>query len=186
MNRVRRFDLDGTMLLSKRGAKIHPFEPEFSLQGEFHGNSYLSVCSNRACEATDKADFWLGGGNWWYEVWSLDILRATTMMTTKTKTIDSLQTEQITPEGKTGEGTVDRVEATALPATSPCGIAHRGSERWVSLAGMGRNSVLGERGVFVPAEAAAEDPPLRSGAHTQGLGKQNPNLHTPPPIGGYP
>ena len=57
MNRVRRFDLDGTMLLSKRGAKIHPFEPQFSIQGVFNGKLAFSVFSNGACEATDKADF---------------------------------------------------------------------------------------------------------------------------------
>ena len=49
-------------LLSKRGAKIHPFEPQFSLQGASHGKSASSVCSNGVCEATDEADFFIGGG----------------------------------------------------------------------------------------------------------------------------
>ena len=61
LNRVRRFGLNGMRLLSKRGAKMHPFEPQFSLQGAFHGKSALSVCSNGACKATDKANFLIGG-----------------------------------------------------------------------------------------------------------------------------
>ena len=62
LNGVRRFGLDGMSLLSKRGAKMYPFEPQFSLQGAFHSKPAFSVCSNRVCEATDKADFLLGGG----------------------------------------------------------------------------------------------------------------------------
>ena len=42
---------------------MHLFEPQFSLQGAFHGKSALSVCSNGACKATDKADFFIGGGH---------------------------------------------------------------------------------------------------------------------------
>ena len=108
------------------------------------------------------------------------------MMTTTTKTIKFLQTEQITPEEKTGEGTMDRVEAAELPAPSLCGIAHRGAGRWGSFAGMGRNYVRGERRILSPAEAAAEDTPLWLGAHTQGLGEQDPKPHTSPPLEGDP
>ena len=50
------------MLLSKTGAIIHRFEPQFSLRGAFNGKSDLSVCSNRAIEETDKADFFYLGG----------------------------------------------------------------------------------------------------------------------------
>ena len=49
-------------LLSKSGAIMHPFEPQLSLQGEFHGKSALSVFSNGAFEETEKADFLIGGG----------------------------------------------------------------------------------------------------------------------------
>ena len=103
-----------------------------------------------------------------------------------TKTIKYLRTERITPEGTTGEGTEYRVEATALPAPSPRGLEHRRAGRWGSLSGMGVNSVRRERKGFVPAEAAAEDPPLWLGAHAQGLGEQDPKPHTPPPLGGDP
>ena len=48
--------------LPKHGAKMHPFEPQFSLQSAFRGKSALSVCSNGACEATDKANFLIEGG----------------------------------------------------------------------------------------------------------------------------
>ena len=41
---------------------MHPFEPHFSPQGAFHGKLALSVCSNGACEATDEANFLIGGG----------------------------------------------------------------------------------------------------------------------------
>ena len=91
-------------------------------------------------------------------------------MTTTEKTIESLQTERITPEGTTKDGTGERVEAAALPLPSPRGLAHRVAEIWGSLSGMGGNSVRGESGGFVPAGAAAEDLPLWSGTHTQGLG----------------
>ena len=86
---------------------MDPFETQFSLQGEYHGKSALSVCSNGSCKETDKADFLFGGGSWWYKVRSVEISSATTTTTTatKTKTIESLQTERITPEGMTGEGT---------------------------------------------------------------------------------
>ena len=73
-------------------------------------------------------------------------------------------------EETTGEGTGDRVEAAALPAPSPRGIAHRGAVKWVSLAGMGGNSVRGGRGRFVPVEAVAEEPPIWLGAQTKGFG----------------
>ena len=76
------------------------------------------------------------------------------------------------------------VEAAALPAPSPPGLAHRGAGIWGSSAGTGRNSVNRERGGFVPAEAAVEDPPQWSGAHTQGLGEQEPKPHTPPTLEG--
>ena len=108
------------------------------------------------------------------------------MTTTTTKTIEYLRTKQITPEGETGEGTGDRVEAAALPTPSPRRLMYRGAGRWGSSAGMGGNSIRGERGRFVPAEGAAEDPPLWLGAHTQGLGEQDPKSHTPPLLGGYP
>ena len=48
LNRVRRFGIDGMRLSSKRGAKMHPFETQFSLQGAFYGKSDFSVCSNGA------------------------------------------------------------------------------------------------------------------------------------------
>ena len=41
---------------------MYPFEPQFSFQGAFHGKSALSVCSNGAWEATEKADFFIGKG----------------------------------------------------------------------------------------------------------------------------
>ena len=45
---------------------MHPFEPQLSIQVASHGKSALLVCSNGACEATDKANFFIGGGgNWW-------------------------------------------------------------------------------------------------------------------------
>ena len=44
----------------------------------------------------------------------------------------------------------------------------------------------GQGGVFVTAEAAAEDPPLWLGAPTQGLREQDPKPYTPPPLGGDP
>ena len=62
LNRVRHFGLDGMRSSSKRGAKIHPFEPQLSLQGAFHGKSALSVCSNGAFEATKKPYFLIEGG----------------------------------------------------------------------------------------------------------------------------
>ena len=40
---------------------MHPFKPQFLLQGAFHGKSALSVCYNGTCEATDKADFLIRG-----------------------------------------------------------------------------------------------------------------------------
>ena len=48
--------------LSKTGAAMHSFEPQFSLQGEFDGKLDLLVCSNEACKATDKAILFIGGG----------------------------------------------------------------------------------------------------------------------------
>ena len=42
---------------------MYPFEPQLSIQGEFHGKSALSVCSNGAFEETDKANFLIGGGS---------------------------------------------------------------------------------------------------------------------------
>ena len=60
-------------LLSKPGAIMHPFEPQFSLQGAFHGKSALSVCSNGAFEETYKSYYLFGGGSWWYEVQSVEI-----------------------------------------------------------------------------------------------------------------
>ena len=48
--------------LSKPSEIMHPFEPQLSLQGAFHGKLALSVCSNGACEAANKADFLIGGG----------------------------------------------------------------------------------------------------------------------------
>ena len=42
---------------------MHSFEPQLSLQGTFHVKLALSVCSNEACKATDKADFLIGGGH---------------------------------------------------------------------------------------------------------------------------
>ena len=113
--------------LSKTGAKMHPFEPQFLLQGASHGKSALLLCSNGACEETDKADFFTGGGSWWYELISVEILSATTMATT-TKMIEYLQNERITPEGMTGQGTGDGVESAALPAPSLRGRAHRSRE----------------------------------------------------------
>ena len=62
LNRVRRFWLNGTRLLSNSGAKMHPFETQFSLQGASHGKSSLLVFSNGACEKTNKAYFLIGGG----------------------------------------------------------------------------------------------------------------------------
>ena len=53
---VRRFGLDGMRFLSKPDAIMHPYEPQLSLQGEIHGKSDLSVCSNGAFEENDKAD----------------------------------------------------------------------------------------------------------------------------------
>ena len=41
---------------------MHPFEPQFLLQGVFQGKSSLSVFSNGAYEATDKANFLIEGG----------------------------------------------------------------------------------------------------------------------------
>ena len=90
--------------------------------------------------------------------------------TTTKKAIESLQTERITPEGTTGEGTGYRVEPAALPAPSLRGLAHRGAGRWGLFAGMGVNSLRRERGVFVPAEAVAEYYPLWLGARAQELG----------------
>ena len=52
---------------------MHPFEPQLSLQGEFHGKSALSVFSNGAFEETEKVDFLIGGDSWWYEVQTVDI-----------------------------------------------------------------------------------------------------------------
>ena len=57
LNRVRHLGLNGMGLSSKWGAKMHRFEPQFSLQGAFHGKSASSVFSNGACKATGKADF---------------------------------------------------------------------------------------------------------------------------------
>ena len=61
LNLDRRFGFDVIMLSSKPGAIMHPFEPQFSFQGAFHGKSALSVCSNGECEATDKANFLIVG-----------------------------------------------------------------------------------------------------------------------------
>ena len=41
---------------------MNPVEPQFSLQGAFHGKSALSVFSNGEYKATDKAEFLIGGG----------------------------------------------------------------------------------------------------------------------------
>ena len=46
----------------KRGAEMHSFEHQFSLQDAFNCELDLSVFSNGACEATDKADFLIGRG----------------------------------------------------------------------------------------------------------------------------
>ena len=71
---VRQFGLDGIRFLSKPGAIMHPFEPQFSLQGAFHGKLALSVCSNGAFEETEKADCLIGGeGSWWYKVRIVEI-----------------------------------------------------------------------------------------------------------------
>ena len=48
--------------LSERSAKMHPFEPQFSLQGVFHGKLVLSVFPSGSCEETDNADFLIRGG----------------------------------------------------------------------------------------------------------------------------
>ena len=61
LNWVRRFGYDVIRLSSKPGKIMHPFEPQLSLQGAFHGKLSLSVCSNRACKGTDKANFLIGG-----------------------------------------------------------------------------------------------------------------------------
>ena len=66
--------------------------------------------------------------------------------TTTTKMIKSLQTERITPEETTGEGTGDGVEAKALLVLPPHGLSNKGAGRRGSLAGMGDNSVHRERG----------------------------------------
>ena len=47
---------------------------------------------------------------------------------TKTKPIRSLQTEQITPEGTTGDATGEGVEATPPPMLSPCRQKQRNRE----------------------------------------------------------
>ena len=105
-------------------------------------------------------------------------------MTAKTtKTIKSLQNEQITPKGMTGEGTGDGQRPRRSPRCHRADT-HRGAGRWGSLAGMGRNSVRGERGGFVPVEGAVEDPQLCLDAPAQGLGEQDPKTHKPPPQGG--
>ena len=103
-----------------------------------------------------------------------------------TKVIEYLRNKWITPVGVTGEGTGDGVEATVLPALSPHRLVHKGAGRWGSLIGMGANSINGERGRFVPAEAVAEDLPQWLGAPTQGLGEQDSKPHTSPPLGGEP
>ena len=74
-----------------------------------------------------------------------------------------------------------RVEVAALPAPSPCGLAHRGARRWGSSAGSGGNSVRGDRGVFVPAEAAAEDPTMAGRPRTGNwrTGTKTPYAATP-------
>ena len=50
----------------------------------------------------------------------------------------------------------------------------------------GREFRRGERGGFIPAEAAVEYPLIWSGDPKQGLGEKDPKHHTPPPLGGYP
>ena len=47
---------------SKPGAIMHSSEPQFSIQGAFHGKLALLVFSYGVCKATDKADFLIGGG----------------------------------------------------------------------------------------------------------------------------
>ena len=59
---IRRFGLNDMRSLSKPGAIIHLFEPQFSLQGASHGKLVSSVCSNGAFEETDKANVLVGGG----------------------------------------------------------------------------------------------------------------------------
>ena len=58
---VRCFGVYVMRLLSKSSAIMHHFEIQFSLQGVFHGKLALSVCSNGEFEATDKANFLIGG-----------------------------------------------------------------------------------------------------------------------------
>ena len=99
------------------------------------------------------------------------------MTTTTEKTIEYLKTEQITLEWMTGEGTGGGVESAALPAPSLRRCTQRSEEMGI---------IERDRRVFVPTEAAAQDPPLWPGAPAQGLGEQYPKPHTPPPLGGDP
>ena len=93
-------------LSSKPGAIIHPFEPQFLLQGAFHGKSALSVCSNGVFETTDKADFLIGGGEVGDTRYEALIFRAR-QQRQRRKQIESLRTKRINQEGMMGEGTGD-------------------------------------------------------------------------------
>ena len=113
------FGIYGMRLLSKPGAIMHPLEPQFSLQGAFHGKSALSVFSNGAFEETYKAYFFIGG--WQLVVQSVDILIATTRTKTM-KTIEYLRTEWITPEGISIQPVYYKLPSSSAAATPspPC------------------------------------------------------------------
>ena len=107
-------------------------------------------------------------------------------MTTTTKTIESLQTERITLEGMTGEGTKGGVEAAALPAPPPCGRVQRSGEMGIISRYGGGHSVRGERGVVRPRGSGGVRPPTMVGRPTQEIGEQYPKPYTSSPLVGDP
>ena len=65
---------------------MHPFEPQFSLQGAFHGKLAPSVFQMGHAKQLTKPICLLEGDNWCNEILS-------TKMATTTKTIESIEND---------------------------------------------------------------------------------------------
>ena len=170
-------------LLSKRGAKIHPFEPQFSLQGASHGKSASSVCSNGVCEATDEADFLIGGGaigGTRYEALIFRLRRRRQ----KNDQISTTQTDNSGGDDRGGDGGRGRCLISLRTVTVR---THVQKSRDMGIIGRdGQKFRLQGEGGILPCGSGGGNPPLWSGAHAQGIGEQDPKPHTPPPLGGDP
>ena len=108
------------------------------------------------------------------------------MTTTTTKTIESLQTKQITPEGVTGEGTGVGLEAAALPVPSPRGRAQRSGEMGI-IGRDGRQFRPRGEGRIHPLGSGGGRPPTMVGLPQAGAWRTGPQtLYATTPRGGTP